>query len=159
MGTPWLPHLLCKHRFLSSVWNFCHWVADVPPCETSPAGKSKEKQLFSQAIFLPFTGQVQDCRKYPHAHCIWVKNSAWFWNMPHSFNHWINFLHSHISLAVLGPTYKNLVSASPLTFDWKKEAWKCTVLPDRDCSCRVCSVCGFIIATVRMLGIPTDLKE
>ena len=20
------------------VWNFCHWVADIPPCETSPSG-------------------------------------------------------------------------------------------------------------------------
>ena len=28
---------------------FCRWVADVPPCETSPALKSEEKQLFSQA--------------------------------------------------------------------------------------------------------------
>ena len=30
-GTPWLPDFLCKHWFASSVWNFCHWVADVPP--------------------------------------------------------------------------------------------------------------------------------
>ena len=34
-GTPWLPDLLCKHWFASSVWNFCSWVADVPPRETS----------------------------------------------------------------------------------------------------------------------------
>ena len=33
----------------SSVWNFCHWVADVPPDETSPAARSKEKRLYSQA--------------------------------------------------------------------------------------------------------------
>ena len=26
---------LCKHWLLSWVWNFCHWVADVPPHETS----------------------------------------------------------------------------------------------------------------------------
>ena len=38
-GTPWLPDLLCKHWFASSVWNFCRWVADVPPRETSPAAK------------------------------------------------------------------------------------------------------------------------
>ena len=35
--------------FTSSVWNFCHWVADVPPRETSPAAKSEEKRMFSQA--------------------------------------------------------------------------------------------------------------
>ena len=45
-GTPWLLDLLCKHWFRSSIWNFCHWVADVPPCETSSATRSKEKQLF-----------------------------------------------------------------------------------------------------------------
>ena len=47
--TPWLPDLLCKHWFASTVWNFCHWVADVPPRETSPAAKSEEKRMFSQA--------------------------------------------------------------------------------------------------------------
>ena len=30
MWTPWLPDILCKHWFMSSVWNFCRWVADVP---------------------------------------------------------------------------------------------------------------------------------
>ena len=30
-------------------WNFCRWVADVPPRETFPAAKSEEKRLFSQA--------------------------------------------------------------------------------------------------------------
>ena len=48
-GTPWLPDLLCKHWFASSVWNFRRWVADVPPRETSPAARSKEKRMFSQA--------------------------------------------------------------------------------------------------------------
>ena len=48
LGTPWLPELLCKHWFTSSVWNFCHWVADVPPRETSTAARSDEKRLFSQ---------------------------------------------------------------------------------------------------------------
>ena len=38
-----------KHWFASSVWNFCRWVADVPPRETSPAAKSEEKRMFSQA--------------------------------------------------------------------------------------------------------------
>ena len=47
--TPWLLDLLCKHWFASSVWNFCSWVADVPPRETSLTEKSEEKQMFSQA--------------------------------------------------------------------------------------------------------------
>ena len=54
-GTPWLPDLLCKHWFASSVWNFCRWVADVPPCEMSPAVKSEEKRMFSQATYCPAT--------------------------------------------------------------------------------------------------------
>ena len=49
-GTPWLPDILCKQRFMSSVWDFCHWVADVPPLETSPAAKSEEKRLFSSRL-------------------------------------------------------------------------------------------------------------
>ena len=35
--------------FTSSVWNLCPGVADVPPRETSPAAKSVEKRMFSQA--------------------------------------------------------------------------------------------------------------
>ena len=35
LRTPWLPDLLFKHWFTSSVWNFCHWVTDVPLRETS----------------------------------------------------------------------------------------------------------------------------
>ena len=50
--TPWLLDLLCEHWFASSVWNFCSWVADVPPRETFPAAKSEEKRMFSQATFL-----------------------------------------------------------------------------------------------------------
>ena len=33
----------------SPIWNFCRWVADVIPRETSSAAKSEEKRLFSQA--------------------------------------------------------------------------------------------------------------
>ena len=51
-GTPWLPYLLCKHWLASSVWNFCRWVADVPPLKTSPATKSEEKRVFLQAIII-----------------------------------------------------------------------------------------------------------
>ena len=35
--------------FTSSVWNFCQWVADVSSYETSPAAKSEEKRMLSQA--------------------------------------------------------------------------------------------------------------
>ena len=53
--------LLCKYWFMSSVWNFCRWVADLPPCKTSPAVRSVEKQLFSQAIgFLLITWSSGD---------------------------------------------------------------------------------------------------
>ena len=51
-GTPLLPNLSCKHWFASLVWNFCRWVADVPPCETSPAMKSEEKRMFSKAKYI-----------------------------------------------------------------------------------------------------------
>ena len=57
------PDLLSKHWFTSSVWNFCRWVADVPPRQTSPAAKSEEKRMFSQAtsssssLFYLFTGK------------------------------------------------------------------------------------------------------
>ena len=40
-GTPWLPNLLCKHWFTSSVWNFCRRAADVPPCEMSLSGDER----------------------------------------------------------------------------------------------------------------------
>ena len=36
-------------NILHTVWNFCHWVADVPPDETSLATRSKKKRLYSQA--------------------------------------------------------------------------------------------------------------
>ena len=54
-GTLWLPDLLCKHWYTcaSSIRNFCHWVADVLPCETSPVERSEEKRLFSQSIQNP----------------------------------------------------------------------------------------------------------
>ena len=51
--TPWLPELLCKHWFISSVWNyFCFWVAHIPPSETFPGVRREEKGLFLQAIIL-----------------------------------------------------------------------------------------------------------
>ena len=36
-----LPNILCNHWFTSSVWNFCRWVADVPPRETSLSGDER----------------------------------------------------------------------------------------------------------------------
>ena len=47
-GTPWIPGIL----FTSPVWNFCRWVTDIPPHQTSPAMKSEAKWLFSKAIFV-----------------------------------------------------------------------------------------------------------
>ena len=47
-GTSWPPDILRKHWFTASVWNFCRWVADVSPRETSPGAKSEEKRLFSE---------------------------------------------------------------------------------------------------------------
>ena len=44
-GTKWIPDLLCKHWFASSVDD----IADVPLRETSLVAKGKEKQMFSQA--------------------------------------------------------------------------------------------------------------
>ena len=64
-GSPWLPDLLCKHWFASSVWNFCHWVADVPPCETSPEAKSEEKRMFPQARHTSKSrAQLTNCTYY-----------------------------------------------------------------------------------------------
>ena len=39
--TLWLPDLLCKHWFTSSVRNFCHLVADVTSGEKSPSGEEQ----------------------------------------------------------------------------------------------------------------------
>ena len=71
--TPWLLHLLCKYWFMSSVWNFYRWVADIPPRETSQVGRSEEKQLFSQARpltwgeILAFWGmKLMKCTFYNH---------------------------------------------------------------------------------------------
>ena len=34
--------------FTSSAWSFCHWVADVPPRETSPSGNEQgERSVFA----------------------------------------------------------------------------------------------------------------
>ena len=50
---PSWPFVFCLsfvNNFTSSVWNFCRWVAEIIPCETSSAAKSEEKRLFSQAM-------------------------------------------------------------------------------------------------------------
>ena len=57
-ANPWVPSLLCKHWFMSSLWNFCHWGTDIPPGETSiPATRSNKKQLYSQTTF-SFTSHI-----------------------------------------------------------------------------------------------------
>ena len=43
---PMTTDLLCKHWFASSVWNFCCWVADVPPRETSQRQRARRNGCF-----------------------------------------------------------------------------------------------------------------
>ena len=74
--TPWLPDLLCKHWFLSSVWNFCrHWVAGIPPCESS-------KKQGQTAVFTGYrdTGQWE-------TKPLWTTHYAKFLQM-HKFYVW-----------------------------------------------------------------------
>ena len=54
--TPWLPDLLCKHWFTSSVWNFCRWVADVPPRKTSLSGDEREETSAVRRLLRSPTG-------------------------------------------------------------------------------------------------------
>ena len=53
-GPPWLPDILCKHWFMSSVWNFCNWVADVPR-ETSQRWRARRNDCFRRLLrfYLP----------------------------------------------------------------------------------------------------------
>ena len=74
--------------FTSSVWNFCHWVADVPPRETSPAARSEEKRLFWQA-------------RRSHAYCriargnlVMMQSYTTMMKILTIFNHSV-FVHSH----------------------------------------------------------------
>ena len=78
-GTPWLPDLLCKRWFASSVWNFCRWVADVPLRGMSPVGKSEEKRMFSQAMTIQTRNP--DCHHYFGFIC-WVHLDldSFLWN-------------------------------------------------------------------------------
>ena len=48
--------------FTSSVWNFCHWVADIPLREMPPVVKSVEKRMFSQATTLPARRGIRKTR-------------------------------------------------------------------------------------------------
>ena len=41
-----------RNLIASSVWNFCRWVSDVPPRETSPAAKREEKPHREQVDIL-----------------------------------------------------------------------------------------------------------
>ena len=52
--------LLTEFRtdFMSSVWNFCHWVADFPPRKNVPVARSKEKWLFSQTSYCPWHKKI-----------------------------------------------------------------------------------------------------
>ena len=50
--TPWLLDLLCKHWFASSVWNFCCWVADVPPYKTSRRWRARRNGCFRRLTLM-----------------------------------------------------------------------------------------------------------
>ena len=76
-GTPWLLDLLCKNWFTSSVWNFCRWVADVPPCETSLNGNEREETSAVRRLFLGWTSVLKFCllialHPYVRLHPIWM---------------------------------------------------------------------------------------
>ena len=113
-GTPWLRDLLSKHWFTSSVWNFCRWVADVPPRERRrPAVKSEEKRPFSWQSLLHRN------HAYTHAYdqLLFAKAkifySLWKNQSHHSSIH--NTIYplktAHIKVFQLG----NQVAISPLT--------------------------------------------
>ena len=68
--------------FTSSVWNFCRWVADFPPRETSPAAKSEGTRLFFQAIiadivvqFYPWFNLILFCFKLIHTMSLRARNN------------------------------------------------------------------------------------
>ena len=66
---PWLPDLLCKHWITSSVWNFCCWVTDVPPHETS---HSSDEQGETTAIRrLQKINDVSFWYNYATFNCLW----------------------------------------------------------------------------------------
>ena len=60
---------------------FCRWVADVPPRETSPAAKSEEKRMFSQARKIPanlgYHTSIKKSQAIPKCF-IDLKYSVWF---------------------------------------------------------------------------------
>ena len=81
----------------SSVWNFCHWVADVPPRETSPAARSEEKRLFWQA-----RRSHADCR-IARGNLVMMQSSTTMIKILTIFNHSV-FVQSHC----LGKLRRNL---------------------------------------------------
>ena len=71
---PWLPDLLCKHWFVSSAWNFCHWVADVPLHETSQRWRARRNRCFRRLkliVWLTTTTTISLMKNTP----LW-----WLWN-------------------------------------------------------------------------------
>ena len=55
--TPWLPDLLCKHWFTSSLWNFSRWVADIPPRAMSLNGDEWGETSALHRLALPLMNQ------------------------------------------------------------------------------------------------------
>ena len=66
--------------FASSVWIFCHWAADVPPCETSLSGEEKRLPFAgyktARDYHLDFTG-CEKSRDKIRYHCLfWSPSQA-----------------------------------------------------------------------------------
>ena len=108
--------------FTSSVWNFCHWVADVPPRETSPAAKSEEKLMFSQAmeyfeqqpIFLVLFYFVMYVKVNASQYCIfWLKKS---WLPRAAWHTWVGFPENKPSNFIVTHSHSTL----PFGWEWGK---------------------------------------
>ena len=87
--TPWLPDLLCKHWFTSSVWNFCRWVADVPPRKPSPSGNDDSQKnsghfMTPSLVFLWMTSGEQ-LQKF-HTNQV-LGSGLCFWLLEANFPH------------------------------------------------------------------------
>ena len=89
MATRFLMHS-CKHWFMSSVYNFCRWGANIPPGKLTRATRSKERQLLLQAtlsnVVLLFKLPVGDNKHLNfEGNGVWKGTNCFFFlvNMPH----------------------------------------------------------------------------
>ena len=105
--------LLTRFRtdFMSSVWNFCRWVADIPLCETSPAAKREEKRMFLQAMFGLSTKKVAVVER-------WSLVEVWLYPVANKFRFFFsNFVTSWILTCWL--QFINLVISAVSLEEWQ----------------------------------------